>query len=83
VASLSDKAAALPENDPKRKEIAAQVQQTLRAMDIMGKIPDDQAKKYFFPMQVKKEKPLKRAKSSSRKSFSSHYPRWWKQNNLP
>lgn len=65
VASLSEKAAAIPEDDlkgkEKRKEIMMQVEQTFRAMDIMGKIPDGEAKKYFFPDIYQKEQNTARA----------------------
>lgn len=54
-ALLSDKASQLPENDPKRRELIAQIQKIQDTMQKIESIPDDKARAVFFPDIYKKE----------------------------
>jgi hypothetical protein len=49
VGKLTDQAAAMPENDPKRKEVLGQIEKTVNAMKLMESIPADKIKQTLFP----------------------------------
>ena len=60
---LSDKAAALPENDPKRKELMAQIDKAMKTMTLIESIPDDKVKQTLFPdIWQKEQKDVKDVK---------------------
>lgn len=66
VASISNKLATLPENDPKRKELMGQIDKALEVMGVLEKIPVDNPKKALFPdiyamEETKKAAQLKQA----------------------
>jgi hypothetical protein len=49
VSKLSDQAANLPENDPKRQEFLNQVEKTINAQKMLLSIPADKVKQMLFP----------------------------------
>jgi len=55
VSKLSEQAANLPENDPKRGEIMKQVEKTIKAQQMLEGIPADKVKQTLFPDVVQWE----------------------------
>jgi hypothetical protein len=49
VGKLSEQAANLPDNDPKREEIGKQIEKTIKAQQMLEGIPADKVKQIFFP----------------------------------
>jgi hypothetical protein len=61
VSKLSDQAANLPENDPKRQEFLNQVEKTINAQKMLLSIPADKVKQMLFPDIYQHEQSQKAA----------------------
>jgi membrane protein involved in colicin uptake len=66
VSKLSEQAANLQENDPKRQEIMKQVEKTIKAQQLLESIPADKIKQTLFPDIAQYEQNTKAALAAER-----------------
>lgn len=71
VSKLSEQAANLPENDPKRQEILNQVEKTIKAQKMLESIPADKVKQILFPDIHNYEQNQKAALVELRQGFQN------------